>query len=69
MLLLFGVACNRSDRPDSRTVKQATAPERALDSPLAGQPVTVSVASIAEVEAFIADQRGKVVVVDLWALW
>jgi thiol:disulfide interchange protein len=67
--ILPAAACNRSNEPESLTATQATAPTGELDSSAAKLSVTAAVQSLAQVKASIANHRGKVLVVDLWALW
>ena len=63
MLLIPG--CATDNQPDTATVTNDSSAQQ-VES---GAPIKVKVAAIAEVEQLIAKQNGKVVVLDLWALW
>ena len=64
-LLLIVSGCGHDDQPAPQTTKK-DAGAQTVES---GASVTTTVATIAEVEEVIASQNGKVVVLDLWALW
>ncbi len=79
LILLQG--CNQNSTPPSATPKSEQTPEPVSTKAEAKQPaipgaqtfekegVTAEIASWDETQKFIAKQKGKVVVVDLWSTW
>ncbi len=57
------------DEPSSTAKSPGDAPLSPADSPGSTPEITAVVKTMAEVNKLIAAHTGKVVVVDLWALW
>ena len=71
-LLTFTLAsCGTSERSQSGPLadSQSAPDEQPAETPQPAAPITTSVESIAQLDQRIASHPGKVVVVDLWALW
>ena len=64
-LLLLVVGCATDNDPSSKVAKN----DSAAQTVESGAPVKVRVATIADLDKLIAQQDGKVVVLDLWAMW
>ena len=71
MLIFTAVSCGTNSAPQSVPVadSQPASSEPPAVASRPAVPITVSVQSIAQLEERIASHQGKVVVVDLWALW
>jgi hypothetical protein len=66
-LVLPTIACSRGVRPEAEPEKALAPEKQERQSP--PEPITAVVHSIPQVEALIASHGGKVIVIDLWAMW
>ncbi len=69
LCLLVGGCQERTPLTSTETAERTVTPETTEPSTDAGQEVTVEVKSWAEVQQMVADQKGKIVVVDVWSTW
>jgi thiol-disulfide isomerase/thioredoxin len=60
--LIAFAGCKSEAKPEVSTQTSASPPERAP-----AQEITLAVKSLAELQAWVAEQKGKVVVVDYWS--
>ena len=65
VLLLLMPGCAADNQPTINADKKVSDTQTVANA----APVELTVATIAELEKLIAEQGGKVVVLDLWALW
>lgn len=64
LTLLMVTGCQGQTNSEAPTTPAASQPEAA---PAAAQNVTLTVKSLEELKAWVAEQKGKVVVVDFWS--
>lgn len=63
--LLFTVGCGETDTVNNKAPKSGTEES----APAGSESVSLEVLTSAETDELIASHKGKIVVVDLWALW